>query len=66
MCKCKYVYTHTYLHTHIKSNYNEGRWLYVKDMQGDTFPLLFPSGRCLGKPSQMEEKAQNEILLAYI
>lgn len=63
-----YVYTHKYIHTHthIKSNYYECRWLHVKDMQADTFPLPFPSSRCLGKPSQMEGKAQDKILLIFI
>lgn len=63
-CVCICMHINTY--THIKSNYDECRWLHVKDMQADMFPLPSPSNRSIGKPSLMEKKAQDKILLTFM
>lgn len=51
-----YVYTHKYIHKHIKSHCYECMWLNVTDMREETFSLPFPSSRGLGKPNQIREE----------
>lgn len=63
-CVCICMQINTY--THIKTNYDECRWLHVKDMQADMFLLPSPSNRSIGKPSLMEKKVQDKILLTFM